>query len=113
MYVYHILAYAPILISRHRQHTGVRGIDFLITGRGMGYIPSAVSLAAANKGKIKHIRNSALRQSFVPSIACILDFEKQATKHDRQMKSIAGNHEGAFTYSFHHYTVKYSTIVRM
>ena len=94
--------------SQQAQYTGVCGIDFLITGRGMGYIASAVSLATANKGKIKHIWNSALRQSSVPSIACILDFEKQATKHDRQMRSTAGNHEGTFTYSFHHYTGKYS-----
>jgi len=66
----------------------------------MGYIPSAVSLAAANKGKIKHIRNSALRQSTAPSIACILDFKKQATKHDKLMRSTVGSHEGMCTHCF-------------
>ena len=105
------LACTPIIISRHSIQVYME-LTFTLQEEKWGIFSSAVSLAAANKGKIKHIQNSALRQSSVPSIACILDFEKQATKHDRQMKSTAGNHEGAFTYSFHHYTVKYSTIVR-
>lgn len=51
-------------------------------------MPSAVSLAAANKDKLKHIRNTTLKNGGQrePSVARILEFEKQATKHDRQMK---------------------------
>ena len=71
-------------------------ICFLSIGRRVGYVPSADSLAAANKDKLKHIRNSTLKNGGQrnPSIACILEFEKQATKHDRQMKEAAGEHEG-------------------
>ena len=49
MYVCHIPSICTNN-SQQAQYTGVHGIDFLITGRGMGYIPSAVSLAAANQG---------------------------------------------------------------
>ena len=62
----------------------------------MGYVPSAVSLAAANKDKLKHIHNTTLKNGGQrePSVARILEFEKQATKYDRQMKEAGGEHEG-------------------
>ena len=65
-------------------------------GKGIGYMPSAIALAAANKDKIKYIRGSTLKESgqSLPKKACIIDFEKTATKHDNKMVLAAGPEEG-------------------
>ena len=57
----------------------------------MGYVPSAVSLAAAHKGtcKLKNIRNAVLKDN-APSVTAILNFEKEASKVDIQLRSAAG-----------------------
>ena len=59
-------------------------------------MPSAIALAAANKDKIKYIRGSTLKESgqSLPKKACIIDFEKTATKHDNKMVLAAGPEEG-------------------
>ncbi len=66
------------------------------TGKGVGYMPSAISLAASNRDKIKHIRVSTLKESGqnLPAKACILEFEKTATKHDTKMLLPVGPGEG-------------------
>lgn len=59
-------------------------------------MPSAVALAAANRDKIKYIRESARKESGqnIPQKACILDFDKTAIKHDNKMFAAAGPEEG-------------------
>ena len=56
----------------------------------MPYIPSAASLAAAHKGKIKNIRSTVLRdmkEEKNPGIV-ILKFESEALTYDDEQKKI-------------------------
>ncbi len=57
-------------------------IMFYCIGRGMEYMPGAASLAATNRGKIKNIRLSTLResQSVIDPRSAVLDFENEALK---------------------------------
>ena len=64
-------------------------------------MPSAISLAAAHKGKLKNIRNAVLKDN-APSVTAILNFEKEASKVDIQLRSAAGSNEGMCTHKCSH-----------
>ena len=56
----------------------------------MDYMPSAASLAAAHKGKMKNLRLKTLHNQCSDPRSCILNFEKQAKDHDNSMKETIG-----------------------
>lgn len=59
-------------------------------GKGMEYMPSAASLAASHKGKLKNLRLKSLHDHHGDTRACILSFEKHAKHHDSSMKKSIG-----------------------
>ena len=57
----------------------------------MDYMPSAASLAAAHKGKLKNLRLKTLHNHHGDTRACILNFEKDTKHHDNSMKQSIGS----------------------
>lgn len=76
-------------------------------GKGVGYMPGAVCLAATHREKLKSIRQSALKKANLTEQnqkLCVINFEKVASKHDKQMREKAGENQGTmFTTSAVHF----------